>query len=118
VQVGNVTGSTWTTTNTSGTLRIYPTTNLSQYLQVYLNTNNGTLYLSNNSNNSQFTLASNLVNQLLFQAVNYQGNVWTNAQDHYAIEMTLQFSQLAYRVPTNSYTLYTLQTTMMPRAQN
>ncbi len=118
VQVGNVIGGTWTPTNNSGTLRIYPTTNLSQYLEVYLNTNNATLYLSNNSNNSQFPLASNLANQLPFQTVDYQGNAWSNPQDHYAIEMTLQFSQLAYTVPTNTYVLYTLQTTMTPRAQN
>jgi len=118
VQVGNGTGVLFTVTGTLGnTLQIYPTTN-SNHIQVYLDTNADSLYVLNSTNSSPFLIASGIINQSAFQTVGYQGNISTNAQEHYAITMTLQFSQVAYKLPTNTYDYYTLQATMTPRSQN
>jgi len=118
VQVGNGTGTLFTATGTSGnTLQIYPTTN-NNYMQVYLNTNNFSLYVLNSTNSGPFFIASGIINQSAFKTVNYQGNVSSNAQEHYAVTMTLQFSNVAYTLPTNTCDYYTLQATMTPRSQN
>lgn len=118
VVVGNGTGSGFKVAGAAGnTMQIYPTTN-SNYIQVYLDTNTTALYMLNSSNQSPFLIASNIINEAVFQTVNYQGNISTNTQEHYAIKMTLQFRQLAYRIPVNTYDYYTLQATMTPRTQN
>ena len=118
VLVGNGTGVLFTATGAAGnTLQIYPTNN-SSYLQIYLDTNSAGIYLLSSSNSNPYLIASGITNQSAFQLVNYAGNALSNALDHYAITMTLQFSQLAYHLPGNTYDYYTLQTTMTPRTQN
>jgi prepilin-type N-terminal cleavage/methylation domain-containing protein len=117
VLVGNVNGSSFASTGTSGNaLQVYPTTNTSSYVRFYLVTNTGTLYELNGA--TSLTLASNIVNRTLFQTVDCHGNVSSSGQEHYAIRLTLQFAQLAYRIPGNVYDYYTLQTEITPRTQN
>ena len=97
-------------------MEVYPTTN-SNYLRFYLATNTTALYELNSTNHNLSLLASNVVNKTVFEAVNFQGNVLSGNQEHYAIKLTLQFAQLAYTVPSNTYDYYTLQTEMTPRTQ-
>ena len=118
VLVGNVTSNSFTTTGTSGNaIQIYPTTNLSSYVRFYLVTNTGALY-ELNSVSSNYVVASNIINQSLFQTVDCHGNISSSSVEHYAIKLTLQFLQVDYRIPTNVYDYYTLQTEMTPRTQN
>lgn len=117
VSVGDGNSSSFTATGTSGNaLQVYLTTN-SNYLRFYLATNTTALYELNSTNNNLSLLASNVVDQTVFEAVNFQGNILSGDQEHYAILLTLQFAQLAYTVPTNTYDYYTLQTEMTPRTQ-
>ncbi len=117
VSVGNGNSTSFTATGTSGNaLEVYPTTN-SNYLRFYLATNTTALYELNSTNHNLSLLASNVVNKTVFEAVNFQGNVLSGNQEHYAIELTLQFAQLAYTVPSNTYDYYTLQTEMTPRTE-
>jgi prepilin-type N-terminal cleavage/methylation domain-containing protein len=117
VSVGNGNSTSFTATDTSGNaLQVYPTTN-SNYLRFYLATNTTALYELNSTNPNLSLLASNVVNKTVFEAVNFQGNLLSGDQEHYAIQLTLQFAQLAYTVPSNTYDYYTLQTEMTPRTQ-
>jgi len=120
VQVGNWDGASFTTTGTNGNaLQIYPTTNAT-YIRFYLDTNTTTLYkLDSTSANPPIMLASNIINQTVFQIEDYHGNsIVSGSTEHYTIKMTLQFLQLDYQVPTNVYENYMLQTLMTPRTQN
>jgi prepilin-type N-terminal cleavage/methylation domain-containing protein len=117
VSVGNGDGASFTVTDSTGNaLQIYPT-NDDNYLLFYLVTNTDALYEFNSTNNSVSLIASNVVNQTPFEMVNFLGDVLTNSQEHYAIEMTLQFAQLDYSVPSDNYDYYKLQTVMTPRVQ-
>jgi hypothetical protein len=49
--------------------------------------------------------------------VDFQGNMSSSTQEHYAIRMTLAFAQLEFTIPTNAYDYYTLETEMTPRSQ-
>lgn len=110
VSVGSGDSTSFTATGTSGNaLQIYSTTNVN-FVRVYLNTN-GTLCELNSTNNRQLTIASDITNQMVFQRVDYLGNMLTNNQEHYAIQMTLQFSQLDYRVPV----MFAITTPCKPR---
>ena len=122
VQVGNGDSNSFTVTGTNGNaLQVYPTTNSSNYLRFYLSTEDNTLYeLSKNGNstNAQVTVvAPNITNETVFQTVDFQGNTSSSSREHYAIRMTLQFSQLNYKVPKKSSEYYTLETEMTPRTQ-
>lgn len=117
VSVGDGNRTAFSATGTSGNaLQVYPTTN-NNYLRFYLATNTRALYELNSTNNNLSLIASNVVNQTVFEAVNFQGNLLSGNQEHYAIEMTLQFAQLAFTVPSNTYDYYSLQTEMTPRTQ-
>lgn len=122
VQVGNGSSTSFTTTGTNGNaLQIYPTTNLNNYIRFYLATNTAALYnFYRLTNGGQPALiASNIINQTVFQMEDYQGsNIVSSGTEHYTIQMTLQFSQLAYLAPIGAYDYYTLQTLMTPRMQN
>jgi hypothetical protein len=121
VQVGNWDGALFTTTGTNGNaLQIYPTTNLANYLCFYLDTNTTRLYkLDNAGADPPIMLASNIINQTIFQMEDFRGNsIVSGSTEHYTIQMTLQFLQLDYQVPTNVYENYILQTLMTPRTQN
>lgn len=85
----------------------------------YLNTNTDTLYELGNDTNSELTvLARNIINSQPFQAVNWQGDtVNVGSSDHYTIQMTLQFSNLVYSVPTPVYDTYHLESCATPREQ-
>jgi len=118
VLVGNGTGALFTATGTTGTtLKIFPAGS-SNYLQVYLNTNDDSLFVLNGTNSKPFFLASGIINRSPFRVVNYQGVLLTNPLDHYAVKMSLQFSQLSYTLPAKTCDYYTLQATMTPRTQN
>ncbi|HLX95154.1 MAG TPA: prepilin-type N-terminal cleavage/methylation domain-containing protein [Verrucomicrobiae bacterium] len=110
--------ASFTSTGTNGlAVMIFAPTGGSNLL--YLSTNKGALYEIFSSNNKQITVASNLVNQVMFQTVDCHGNnISSSGLEHYAIRMTLQFLQKNYQVPTNVYDYYTFQTEMTPRSQD
>jgi type II secretory pathway pseudopilin PulG len=117
--VGNGTSlASFTSTGTSGSaLQInLPTGDVNL---LYCTTNTGTLYEIFGANNNQITVATNLTNQVIFQTVDYRGsNISSSGGVHYAIEMTLQFFQQNFQVPTNVCEYYNFQTMMTPRTQN
>ncbi|MGA2801931.1 MAG: hypothetical protein ABSE97_06120 [Verrucomicrobiota bacterium] len=123
VQVGNGDKTSFTTTGTNGNaLQIYPTTNLTiNYIRFYLATNTAHLYnlYQLPYGGGPVLIASNVINRVVFQMEDYRGsNIVSSGTEHYTIQMTLQFSQLAYSDPTGAYDYYTLQTLMTPRMQN
>jgi prepilin-type N-terminal cleavage/methylation domain-containing protein len=118
VSVGNGNRTSFTATGTNGNaLQIYPGTNVSNYLRFYLVTTNASLFELSSTNNQVSLIASNIVNQTAFETVDFQGNISSSSQEHYSIRMTLQFVQLDYRLPGNTYEYYTLKTEMTPRTQ-
>lgn len=118
VAVGNGSSTSFTTTGTSGNaLQIYTGTNANIYLRFYVATNTSALYELNSTNHILSLIASQIFNPTPFETVDFQGNVSSSSQEHYAIRMTLQFSQLDYTVPGNTYDYYTLETEMTPRTQ-
>ena len=118
VQVGNGDNNSFTATGTIGNaLQVYPTTNSSNYLRFYLSTDDNTLYELNNSNSAVTAIAPNVTNESVFQTVDFQGNTSSSSREHYSIRMTLQFSQLDYKVPKSTREYYTLETEMTPRTQ-
>ena len=121
VQVGNGSLTSFTATGTNGNaLQTYLSTNAINYIRFYLDTNTTKLYrLDSASPNSPIMIASNIINQTVFQIEDYQGgNMVSGGTEHYTVRMTLQFSQLAYSAPIGAYDYYTLQTLMTPRMQN
>jgi hypothetical protein len=118
VLVGNGDSNSFRVTGTIGNaLQVYPTTNSSNYLRFYLSTDDNTLYELNNSNSAVMAIAPNITNESVFQTVDFQGNTSSSSREHYAIKMTLQFSQLDYKVPKKTREYYTLETEMTPRTQ-
>src|SRR5579862_1210444 len=120
VQVGNGDSNTFTVTGTIGNaLQVYPTTNSSNYLRFFLSTDDNKLCELNDDNTNKVLtmIAPNVTNESVFQTVDFQGNTSTSSREHYAIKMMLQFSQLDYKVPTNKWEYYTLETEMTPRTQ-
>lgn len=118
VQVGNGNNTTFVANGTNGdALQVYPGTNTSNYVRFFMSTNTDALYECNSATNTLWVLASSITNQFVFQNVDFQGNASSSSREHYAIKMTLQFNQLNYRIPTNSYEYYTLETEMTPRCQ-
>ena len=121
VQVGNGSLTSFTVTSANGNaLQTYPSTNAINYIRFYLNTNSTKLYRLDSASNSQpILIASNITNQTIFQIEDCRGsNIVSGSTEHYTIQMTLQFSQLAYSTPIPAYDYYTLQTLMTPRMQN
>lgn len=117
VLVGNGDSNSFTATGTNGNaLQVYPWTN-SDYLRFYLSTEDNKLYELNSSNQSLTVIAPNITNEIVFQTVDFQGNTSSSSREHYSIKMTLQFSQLDFKVPTNKFEYYTLETEMTPRTQ-
>lgn len=123
VLVGNGDSNSFTATGTNGNaLQVYSGTNSissSNYLRFYLSSEDKKLYELNNSNDTSTlrVIAPNVTNETVFQTVDFQGNTSSSSREHYAIKMTLQFSQLDYKVPTNKWEYYTLETEMTPRTQ-
>lgn len=120
VVVGNGSSNSFTATGTIGNaLQVYPTTNASNYIRFYLSSEDNTLYEYelNDTNDLLMVIAPNVTNDLVFQTVDFEGNTSSSSREHYAIKMTLQFSQLDYKVPTNMYEYYTMETEMTPRTQ-
>ncbi len=118
VAVGNGSGQSFVATGTNGNaLQVYPGTNTSNYFRYYVSTNDNTLYELNSTNSELTAIAPNITNTLVFQTVDFQGNTSSSVQEHYAIKMTLHFSQLAYKVPKKATEYYTFETEMTPRVQ-
>lgn len=118
VLVGNGGSTSFAATGTTGNaLQVYPRTNLNSYLRFFYSTKTDALYEWNSTNNQLWLLAPNITNDSVFETVDYRGNLSSTSQEHYSIRMTLQFAQLNYTIPTNSYDYYTLQTEMTPRGQ-
>lgn len=118
VSVGNGNGASFTNTGTTGNaLEIYPGTNLNNYIRFYVVSSTSGLYEFNSTNNRVLLIASNIVDTTPFEAVDFQGNISSSSQEHYAIQMTLQFAQLDYTVPSNTLDYYALETEMTPRTQ-
>jgi len=117
VAVGNGDRTSFTSNTSGNALQIYPTTNTDDYIRFYLAANTTALYMLNSASNNPTLIATNITNQVVFQMVDYQGNPLTNSQEHYAIKMKLQFTQLSYSVPSYNYDYYALQTVMTPRLQ-
>jgi len=117
VVVGNGDRTSFTSDTSGNALQIYPTTNTDDYIRFYLVSNTTALYLLNSASNNPTLIATNITNGVVFQMVDFQGNLLTNSQEHYAVKMKLQFAQLSYSVPSYNYDYYTLQTVMTPRLQ-
>ncbi len=119
VLVGNGSQGSFTANGTNGNaLQVYTGTDTNNYVRFFTSTNNGgALYEWNSTTNKLWLLASSVTNQSVFQTVDFQGKVSSSSQEHYAIRMTLQFAQLNFKVPTNNYDYYTLETEMTPRCQ-
>ena len=118
VSVGNGNGASFTNTGTTGdALQVYPGTNLNNYLRFYLMANTSGLYELNSTNNQVSLIATNIINPTPFATVGFQGNISSSGQEHYAIRMELQFAQLDYTVPSNTWDYYMLETEMTPRTQ-
>lgn len=116
--VGNGNNHSFTPTGTNGNaLQVFSSVNTNNYLLFFMSTNTGAFYEWNSTNPELFVLAENITNESVFQTVNFQGNVFSGNQEHYSIRMTLNFAQLNFRIPTNSYEYYTLETQMTPRGQ-
>jgi hypothetical protein len=117
IHVGNLSGSTFTATDTTGdAIQIYPGTNTIHYLRFYWSTN--TLCEYNSSNSITTTIAQNITNAPVFEMATFQGNVSSSSLEHFTIRMTLQFSELDYKAPKAKYEYYTMQTEMTPRLQS
>lgn len=118
VVVGNGGSTTFAATGTTGNaLQVYPKSSATNYIRFFLSTKTFALYEWNSTNNQLWLLAPNITNESIFQTVDFQGKTSSSSQEHYSIKMTLQFAQLNYKVPTNSYEYYTLETEMTPRGQ-
>ena len=116
--VGNGDNKSFTATGTNGNaLQVFSGTDTNNYLLFFVSTNTDSLYEWNNTNQQLWTVAGNVTNESAFETVDFQGNVSSRSQEHYSIRMTLQFAQLSFKVPTNSYEYFTLQTEMTPRGQ-
>lgn len=117
VVVGNGNNTLFTPTGTNGNaLQIYPPSS-TNYVRFFWSSKTDALYEWNSTNNSLWLLAYNITNDTVFETVDYRGNFSSSSQEHYSIRMTLNFAQLNYKVPTNSYEYYTLETEMTPRGQ-
>lgn len=116
--VGNGNNHSFTPTGTNGNaLQVFSSANATNYVLFFLSTNTDALYEWNSTNPELFVIAQNITNQSAFQTVDFQGHVFSGNQEHYSIRMTLNFAQINYRIPTNSYEYYTLETQMTPRGQ-
>ncbi|HLX71724.1 MAG TPA: hypothetical protein VKV04_19090 [Verrucomicrobiae bacterium] len=117
VQVGSGSSTTFTSNGTNGdAMEIFPGTNLNNYLRFYWSAD--TLCELNSSNSQITVLANNITNQPVFEMVDYTGNMSSSSREHFSIRLTLQFAQLAYKVPTNKYEYFTMVTEMTPRLQS
>lgn len=116
--VGNGNGTSFTATGTTGNaLQIYPGADMNTYLRFYLMPDHDALYELNSANGQVTLLATNIVNAKPFAAVNFQGKISSSSQEHYGIQMTLDFARLAYTVPGRTYEYSTLEAEMTPRTQ-
>lgn len=116
--VGNGNNYSFTPTGTNGNaLQVFSGADTNNYLLFFMSTNTGALYEWNSTNKDLWTLAPDITNQMVFESVDFQGKVSSGNQEHYSIRMTLNFEQLDYKIPTNTYEYYTLETQMTPRGQ-
>jgi len=118
VVVGNGSSTSFTPTGSTGNaLQVYPGANTNNFIRFFQSTNTSALYEWNSANSQLWLLASNVTNATVFGTLDFQGNMSSSSTEHYTILMTLQFAQLDYRIPTNTFDYYTLQTEMTPRGQ-
>lgn len=116
--VGNGDNNSFTATGTNGNaLQVFSGTDTNNYLLFFVSTNTDSLCEWSSTNQEVWTIAQNVTNELAFETVDFQGNASSRNQEHYCIRMTLQFAELDYKVPTNTYEYFTLQTQMTPRGQ-
>ena len=117
IQIGNGGSGTFTSNGTNGdAMEIFPTTNLNNYLRFYWSAD--TLCEINSSNSQVTVIANSITNQPVFEMVDYQGNMSSSSREHFSVRLTLQFAELAYKVPTNKYEYFTMVTEMTPRLQS
>lgn len=117
VQIGNGDNSSFTSNGTNGdAMEIFPGTNLNNYLRYYWSSN--TLCEVNSSNSQVTVIANSITNQPVFEMVDFQGNMSSTSREHFSIRLTLQFAELAYKVPTNKFEYFTMVTEMTPRLQS
>lgn len=97
--------------------------NSANYVTFYVSTNafgltSGNLFRQNTNSQPTVLTHSNIINQLAFQAENYQGNTnVAGSSAHYTIHMTLQFQKLDYSAPIVTYDYYQLESRATPRKQ-
>ncbi len=113
-------------------LIVYPTTNTTAYTVYYLDTSTSTNTLkefdvTNGAVTYQNDLAQYITNQIVFEAMNWQGIVATNytaLDNREVIYMILQFSEWQYPIAFvgghdfNAYDFYQLRTKVFRRAWN
>ena len=115
-------------------LIIYPNLSTNTYTLFYLDSSTSTNYLmqynvTNGVPTLTNTLASYLTNLIVFDAEDYQGNIWTSTNyqglsNRLVIRVTMQFSQWEYPVAfvggvgLNEFDYYQLRTRVYRRAWN
>jgi prepilin-type N-terminal cleavage/methylation domain-containing protein len=97
--------------------------NSADYVTFYVSTNafgltGGNLFKQNTNSQPMVLTHSNVINQLAFQAEDYQGNTnVAGSSAHSTIHMTLQFRKLDYSAPIVTYDYYQLESRATPREQ-
>ena len=128
VQIGNfdVGGNTFTPiANGSSQIgnAVQISNNPANYVTFYVSTNafgltGGNLFTRSTNGQSIALTHSNVINQLAFQAEDYQGHTnVAGGSAHNTIHMTLQFRKLDYSTPIVTYDYYQLESRATPRAQ-
>jgi len=121
-----------TNTQAGNALIVYPTTNTLTYTVFYLDTSTGTNVLKQfNVTNGviafQNQIAKYITNQVVFEALNWQGTLATNytsLDNREVIYMIMQFSQWEYPIAFvgghdfNAFDYYQLRTKVYRRAWN
>ncbi len=74
-------------------LIVYPTTNTNSYVVYFLNTADKTFRRYTSVTKTPVALAGMVTNTAVFRMQNYSGNVLTNAQNSWVINMKLEFFQ-------------------------
>jgi len=126
VNVGTYTNSTFTSiasgqNQVGNAVQIFPATNTATVNAIvfYMNPTNPSLNMVSNGVDS--VEAKYVTNNNCFQAQDYQGNILTNYNNNPVIDVTLNFSQLAFPVgyvggiATNAYDYYRLHTRITRR---
>ena len=103
VAVGNGSRTAFTTFATNApragnALQIYPTASTNVFIRYYLDPNDQSLRRITSGSSTGVVVASFVTNQIAFTAEDFAGNVLTNDQDNFVIQMNLEFSQFDYAV--------------------